>query len=145
MSWVLVANRTGARILDKQGSALSLVETVNFAEGRLRDREVESDEPGRSYDRATAARHALEQSEGPHERAAKTFANILADKLKRARLEGHFERLVLVAEPHFLGLLREALDTQTARAVIASVTKDLVHVADDEIVAHLPPLPNVVQ
>ena len=44
---------------------------------------------------------------------------------------------MLVAEPRFLGMLRAALTPQTAALVSAVVEKDLVHVADHDLAAHL--------
>lgn len=141
MSWILTANRTGARILDAQGGTLTLLETIDNEQGRLRNRDIDSDRHGRTFDRAASGRHAFSTEEAPTERIAKAFARGLADKLRQARLTGQFERLVLVAEPHFLGLMREALDVATERAVIASVAKDLAEVPVDRLAAHLPELP----
>ena len=141
MSWILSANRSGARILEKQGSVLTQLETIHHEQGRLRDGDIDSDAPGRAFDRATAARHALSTSEAPHERVAKAFARELAERLRQGRLERRFERLVIAAEPHFLGLLRGALDTVTARMVVASVAKDLEQIPAEELAAHLPELP----
>jgi protein required for attachment to host cells len=141
MSWILTANRVGARILERQGATLTLLETIENEQGRLRDRDIDSDRHGRSFDRATAARHALSTAEAPHEHIAKAFARGLADKLRHARLAGRFERLVIVAEPRLLGMIRAALDTVTAHMLVASVPKDLEQVPVDELAAHLPELP----
>jgi protein required for attachment to host cells len=144
MSWILSANRGGARIFENQGGELTLLEAITNEQGRLRDRDIDSDVQGRAFDRMTAGRHALSSSESPHERVAKAFARGLADRLRRGRLERRFERLVIAAEPHLLGLLRGALDTVTARMVVASVAKDLEQVPADELAAHLPELPHEV-
>lgn len=141
MSWILSASRASARIIEKQGSKLSLVENISHDEGRLKNCEIDSDRPGRAFDRASSARHAMEPTEAPHERAAKDFAHALAASLKRARLSSKFERLVLVAEPHFLGLLRAELDPITKSLVIASVPKDLEKIPLHELDSHLPELP----
>jgi protein required for attachment to host cells len=143
MSWILIANRTGARIVDKQGRALSLVQELEHSRGRLRDREVDSDRQGRSSARGSAP-HALSPAEGPHEHDARTFARVCADALRQGRLGGHYERLILVAEPRFLGLVRQALDDVTARMVSATVPKDLAQVGLRELAAHLPELPQPV-
>ena len=144
MSWILIANRVGARIVDKQGSKFTLIETISHEQGRLRDREVNSDKQGRGFDRKGGGGHALTASETAHEHDAKAFAQELAAKLRDERNAKHFERLVLVAEPHFLGLLRDALDSVTARTVIASVSKDLSRIALSDLASHLPELPQVV-
>lgn len=137
MSWILVANRTGARILDKQGSTFNLRETIAHEAGRRRDRDVDSDRQGRAFDRIGGNRHALSSSETPHDHDAKAFARELAERLRADRLQQRFERLVLVAEPRFLGLLRAALDEGTARTVIGTVPKDLAEVPLQDLARHM--------
>jgi protein required for attachment to host cells len=144
MSWILIANRAGARIVDRQQQDLSLVEEIPHEQGRLRDKQIDTDRQGRSFNSVGAAGHALSPSETAHEHDAKAFARELADKLRTERMNGSFERLVLIAEPHFLGLLREALDDGTARLVIASEAKDLAQVGLRDLARHLPELPTAL-
>lgn len=144
MSWILIANRSGARIVEKQGSNFMLRESITHQAGRQRDRDVESDRRGRTFDRIGGNRHALSSSETPHDHDAKAFARELAERLRNDHLQQRFERLVLVAEPRFLGFLREALDEVTARTVIASVHKDLAEIGLRDLAHHLPELPQAV-
>ena len=149
MSWILIANRTGARIVDKQGEDLFLIETIPHAQGRLRDQDIASDRQGRAVNAggrgATAGgSHTYSANETPQEHDAKNFARDLAEKLRQQRMAGLYERLVLVAEPHFLGLLRHALDDVTAKSVVASVPKDLWQIPVPELGGHLPDLPKVI-
>lgn len=141
MSWIVIASRAGARIVEKQGDQFSLVEDIPHDAGRLRDGDIESDRQGRSFSRTTAARHALETSESAHEHITKSFVRMLGERLKQGRIAAQFERLILVAEPHLLGLLRDALDHETSRRVVASVTKNLHDVALCDLPSHLPELP----
>jgi protein required for attachment to host cells len=144
MSWILIANRTGARLVEKQGSEFALLESFNHEQGRKRDREIDSDRHGRSFDRMGANRHAYSNEESAHEHDARGFARELAERLGAQRTQHRFERLVLVAEPRFLGYLREALDDATKKTVIASVPKDLAEVALRELPGHLPELPSAL-
>lgn len=144
MSWILIASRTGARIIEKQGRELSLVQELTHARGRLRDRDVDSDRHGRSSSRSGASSHSFGQPESPHEHDAKGFARELAESLRQGRLEGHYQRLVLIAEPHFLGLVKQALDDVTGRLVAATVAKDLTHVELRQLAPHLPELPQAL-
>lgn len=139
MSWILIANRTGARLIDRHGQDLTLLDAITHEAGRTRDHDLNSDRHGRTFNRVGEARHALETSEAPHERDARTFAAALAARLRDEHLKHRFERLVLVAEPRFLGYLREALDAVTARSVIDTVAKDLAEVPLHDLLAHLPP------
>lgn len=133
-TWVLVANRTGARIFDRDGSRLTLVRSLQHPSGRERDQDIEAESPQRTFDKH--ARGRTHQA-SPHEHSAEAFAKELAAELGRGRMEHGVEHLVLVAEPHFLGLLRQELDQPTARLVAASVPKDLAAADVDVVKAQL--------
>jgi protein required for attachment to host cells len=138
-NWVLVASRAHARIFEKLDGKFLLVEEIPHADGRLRNRDVDTDRPGRSSDRATNGRHAMSSSETPHDHLAGGFARELARKLANARANNQFDGLTLAAEPRFLGMLKGALDEVTARRVRRYVAKDLQHVPDGEIGSYLEP------
>jgi protein required for attachment to host cells len=98
-----------------------------------------SDRPGRSFRKNSGdpSRASMSQSEGPHERAVSDFARALAEKLKDARMQNRYWRLVLVAPPRFLGLLRSSLDGPTAKLVTASLDKDLASEKTSELAERL--------
>jgi protein required for attachment to host cells len=125
-TWILVAQRSGARIFEHEapGAGLQLVNTILHEEGRLRDREINADRPGSSMDHNTGAQHGMSSEESPHERVVADFVRSLAKTLESARVEHRYSKLVLVAEPRMLGLLREALDAPTTALVIGSLDKD---------------------
>jgi protein required for attachment to host cells len=137
-TWVLVAQRGGARIFEiaGPGNALHLVQEIEHPQGKLKDRDLGSDEPGRGFD-SHGGRHAFEAEQGPAARITEQFAKHLATLLDDARARKRYTRLVLVAEPHFLGILRAALTRDTGAAVIASLNKDLGHLDVHHIPAHL--------
>jgi protein required for attachment to host cells len=54
------------------------------------------------------------------------FAKAVARTLDGARARNEFERLVLIAAPRMLGLLREALPAPCRSVVAAEIAKDLV-------------------
>ncbi len=140
-TWILVAHEAGARVFENHGpgTGLTLVESIEHPEGRARDRDIDSDRPGRSFRKNSGdpRRASMSQSEGPHDRVVADFARALADKLQHARTQNQFERLVLVAPPRFLGLLRSSLDEPTARLVVGSLHKDLATSKEAELIEHL--------
>lgn len=133
-TWVLVANRTGARIFDRDGYKLRLVRSLRHPAGRETDQDIEADRSHRTFDKHAKGRT---HQASPHEHSAQTFAKELASELGRGRTEHGVDRLVLVAEPHFLGLVRDELDRTTAKLVAASVAKDFAGADVDVIQAQL--------
>lgn len=138
-TWILVAHRSGARVLaqEARGKPLQLIEDLPHPEGRLRDGDINADRPGRAFDIVGAGRHAMGKEQSPTERVAERFAKTLAERLRQGRIENRYDALVLVAEPRFLGELRAALDAPTAALVRATLDKDLGGVETRELAAHL--------
>jgi protein required for attachment to host cells len=67
------------------------------------------------------------------------FARQIAAELSSAKRDGAFDRLVLVAGPAFIGLLRSALPEAVRMTLVAEVRKDLVAADEETIGAALPP------
>jgi len=140
-TWILVAHDAGARLFEnrERGKGLELIETIDHPQGRERNRDVDSDRPGRSFRKNSGdpRRAAMSRSESPHERVVADFARMLCEKLRHARVENQFGQLVLVAPPQMLGLLRASLDGPTAQLVIGSLNKDLASSNEADLIEHL--------
>lgn len=132
-TWYVVAHRAGARILEPtdQRGTLALVETFDNPEGRLMNHELESDRPGGA--RAGVSTGLYERHEDAHLHVAKAFARELADRLERAREQQAIGAFVLVAEPRFLGLIRQSLPKQTAALVRETIARDFHHVETHDL------------
>lgn len=135
-TWVLVAHRTGARLFEHKGHELSVLETIDHPAGRVEDHDLERG-PQRNFDSHAQGRHAKDRGGSRHERAAVHFAHDLARLLEEGRLTKGVNRIVLVAEPHFLGLLRAELGKEAAELVTAGVAKDLHAVSAPDVLRHL--------
>jgi protein required for attachment to host cells len=137
-TWVLVAQRAGARLYEKPSEGeLRFLEEIAHPEGRLRDREIDTDRAGASFHSSKSAHHALVGEERAHEHDAAAFARALARRLSSGRHSGRFDELMLVAEPHFLGVLRAALDRPTASCVSGTMPKDYAWVAEHDLMKQL--------
>ena len=140
-TWILVAHEAGARVFENQGpgKGLDLIEELDHPQGRERDRDLVSDRPGRSFRKNSGdpRRAAMSRGEGPHDRAVASFARELAHKLQHGRVQNRYRRLVLVAPPRFLGLLRSSLDGPTTQLVVGSLHKDLAATKEAELIEHL--------
>jgi protein required for attachment to host cells len=138
--WVLVADSASARVLEAASPTALLHEVLQAGhpDSRDRGRDILSDRPGRGHGPVGSGRHGMEPPTDPLEVEAERFAAELAALLRSHRLDGTYQRLYLVAPPHFLGLLRKALDDDTRNLVIADIDKDLARLKAQEIRTHLP-------
>ncbi|CAN5331619.1 hypothetical protein BH24PSE2_BH24PSE2_20750 [soil metagenome] len=138
--WIVVAHSTEANIytVDSPTGPLRHVAGFEHPESALRNRELETDRPGRAFDSAGEGRHAMSSEVEPAKQEAIRFARRLADELRAGRVAHRYDELLLVAAPEFLGLLRDALDDDTRARVSFELDKNLAHEDAEEIRRRLP-------
>lgn len=139
--WIVVANSRRARIfLTKNSLGKNLVEikTLVHPELGLPEREWLSDAPGRAFDSMSEGRHALEPSTSLKDQEMHAFSRQIAEELKKAYEQNHFDRLVIVASPAFLGCLRKHLDPRLASTISLEINKDLTLLPPTVLRAQLP-------
>jgi protein required for attachment to host cells len=125
--WYVVANRSEAVIYaEDRGQPFHFVERLLNLEGSLQEIELNSDRPGRGFGSPAAGnyRHGFTPPVEKTEHVAQQFAKRIAEKLRQGRNELRFRDVVLVAEPHFMGLLKGALDPATQAKVSYEVKRE---------------------
>ena len=85
-----------------------------------------------------AAHHSSRSEVTPQQHEAMTFAHQIVRSLESARNAHEFSQLVVIAGPHFIGLLREAMPKPLAALIVAEIVKDLLHETEDAIRSYLP-------
>jgi len=154
--WIVVANQAGAKIFtlappaprlkDLQApkvateapSRLVEREALEHPEGRLKSQSINADRPGRSFESPGAKRHAMTREVDPKKQEAIVFSQRVADHLENARRKDEVARLVLIAAPEFLGLLRDVMSVELRRMIVEEISLDLAQMTPQEIRAHLP-------
>ena len=138
-TYILVADSSRARIFTAKtpSSSLEEIEALAHTEGRLHDREMTSDLPGKIKGEGSVG-HAFEQPTDPKKHEASIFAHRIAGFLEEAHNEKKFEQLLIIAEPSFLGLLRNQLPEQLKKLVCFELDKNITTHSNDDIRKHLP-------
>lgn len=127
-TWYLVANQSTAKFFESTAAsrAIHLMNEIEHKEGRLHEGDLVTGSKGAVFQSAgQGQQRATEPEVSATEHEAEKFAGELAGDLYKARLDGRFNKLVLVAAPSFLGQLRSALDKTTASLVVKEVDKNL--------------------
>jgi protein required for attachment to host cells len=139
-TWILVANNTEARIFTAKTPSSPLEEIGDFAhtENRSHDREMTTDLPGKIRGEGGIGGHAFEQPTDPKKHEAENFAHYIADHLDDAHNQNQFEQLLIIAEPSFLGLLRDHLPEQVKKLVCFELDKNITTHSAEDIRNHLP-------
>jgi protein required for attachment to host cells len=137
--WVVVADQSKARFFTVADSRSALHEMGELAHPEARDREqaLTSDRPGRAFDSKGQGRHAMGSTVEPGKQETIRFAKQISDHLQAAHNDGRCDRLLLVAGPPLLGLLKENLKTSSGLDV-SVVEKNLGQYDAREIRKHLP-------
>src|SRR5687768_7919005 len=106
-TWIVTADASRARILQVAGreNALTEVEDLVNPQGRMHNREINSDAAGRFRGPDRPGGHASDDENRTVDHHAELFAKRVGEFLDKARNERRYERLYLVAAPKFLGQL----------------------------------------
>lgn len=127
-SWVVVADGEKALICRNMGTprAPRLKLHHRMTQTLAPERALASDRPGRMPDPGPGQRSAMEATD--HQRLAKErLAADLADHVNACVAQGDGGRLVILAPPQLLPVLRSGLDATAAGQLIAALPKSLTH------------------
>lgn len=145
---VVVADQSEARFYDTEhrDSGLRAAGVLLDPQAHLHDRDFKSDRPGRVFDhapdrpgrRGATAHHGTGGERSPRKHEAELFARRVAKQVQTAHRQNEFDRLILMAAPEFLGLLRQALPASIHALVAAEVNKNLVRETPAAVQTHMP-------
>ena len=139
-SMIVVADSSRARFFTAASSSSDLieVETLTNSEARLHDRDITSDLPGKSTGGNGSGGHAYQGKTDPKKHEVSRFAKRIATHLETTRNANKLPKLFLVAEPGFLGELRNHLSSATSEKVVFELDKNLTQQNPKDIRKHLP-------
>ena len=143
-TWVVVADNSRARIftVETPSSPLIEIDSIVHPEGRMHDRDITSDLPGRGAG-SGGSRHSYENETDAKEYENMGFAKRIAGFLDDSRKDDRCKNLVIVAAPGLLGNLRGEMNDQTRKMITLELAKNLSHLNANDIRRHMPEfLPN---
>jgi protein required for attachment to host cells len=131
---VLVADGRKSLFLRNEGDGelLNLVVEDQRAHADLKDSDLKSDAPGRSFASVGSRRSAIEETDYHQQEEDRFAADTAALLSKRAHAKG-FEQLIIIAPPRTLGELRRHYDKAVESRIVAEVDKDLVNHPIDKL------------
>lgn len=96
------------------------------------DREQKANRAGQNQESAAPGVRTYEETDF-HELQKDRFASDLADKLYKMAHKGRYDRLVIVASPQVLGVVRNEMHKEVSDKVIAEIPKTLTNHPLNEI------------
>ncbi|MGE6605607.1 host attachment protein [Halomonas sp. NPDC076908] len=124
-TYIVVADAARARIFTRDALTLAEQESMVHTEGRLHEGDLVTDSRGDVHESMSTTSRSAGQENSASKHENELFAKKVAQRLYSARVDNSMEKLIMVAPPKFLGLLREKLDGPTQKLVIHSLSKDL--------------------
>lgn len=129
---ILVADESRARLFSrhKRGDALHELSGVVDPEARQREQDLVTDKAGGNP-------HDQGHQGTIHQHLAQVFARTVVRALDEVVAREQPERVVVIAAPHFLGLLRPQYSTAVKALLDGEFDKDLSGQSAEEIREHL--------
>ncbi len=118
-------------------NVLRTVQSVDSASAHLRSRDIGSDRPGRAFESAGSAHHAVGQRHDLHRMEEAKFVRMIAEQLNAKVAVGEFDELLLVAPSRAMHELQGSLDAAAKAKLVGTLEKDLVKTPDHELWPHV--------
>jgi protein required for attachment to host cells len=124
---IVVADGRQANFFDagKPGGPWAQSGSLHNETAGMKDRDLETDRPGRRFGGTAGHRHGVDGERSTERHELTNFAREVAYNIEAARVAHEFDRLVIVAGPRMLGLLRDELPQPCRDVLAAEVAKDL--------------------
>jgi protein required for attachment to host cells len=140
---VLAADAARARLFvaERDDGALRELDDLDLdnAAARVHEGDLVADRSGRQRDRPMEAGHSAYGGDSMKAHRSEEFAAEVCERAARSLHDTHAGRLYVVAEPRFLGLLRQRMDAQLRACVAGEIDKALTTKTAAQIRAALPP------
>ena len=134
--WILVCDSAKARFFEVRGddAAWQLLAEVFHEGSRSKAAALEGERAGSRSSQGRSVHHnALAPASSPKDVEKQHFAHELAKTLDEAHRTSRFHHWVLVAPPHFVGLLERELTHGLDKSLLAKVDKDFNHLDAHEL------------
>lgn len=144
--WIVTANAGFAQIFSREVASAPLEKVWEMTNGKssLHTADTESDRLGQHA--ASKSKHSVgaptqpsgyQPNQTPAQHGTEVFARDISRFLLHGYQDGHFQRIVLMASPEFLGVLRSVLDSRLLDVVTTEINKDYTRCSPQELSAHL--------
>ena len=131
VTWVVLANAGIVRVLMNNGTGKGFVPVTGLTFSAPAPIDY-ADEAGVMQSSAGPGRPSMTRAD-PASHAEQTFAKDIVARLTKAHQDGAFSRLILVAAPHMLGVIRGVMTPSLKGLVLAELDKDLTLTPADQL------------
>ncbi len=132
--WIVVANAAQASIyaMSERDRHFSLVHQLSHEESRLKNQDLVADKSGQ-FHKSDSKGGSFAENISHKLLEAKHFAHEITTVLEKGRNDHNYTGLILVAEPHFHGLLNHECSGQLKSYIKHHVPKDYTQYPESKL------------
>ena len=109
-----------------------VIKNFKHPDSRLSDQQLVSDRPGH-YNTPDTSHGAYVPDSDPHALEQVIFAREIARFLDHERTTEKYQHLIICAEPHFYGLLKNEMGVHVSKMIKNHYLKDYAHLEKNEL------------
>ncbi|MBZ9558423.1 MULTISPECIES: host attachment protein [Modicisalibacter] len=132
-TYIVATDAARARVFAYAAGKMNEVEDLSHPESREHTGDLRTGGKGESGGGGGANLRQTGNDDATSDKHAMFFAKEVAGYLKDARSQGKADSFVIIAEPRFLGLLRDKMDSNTRDMVVRELDKDLSKASKEKI------------
>lgn len=144
-TWIVIASASEAFIysLDQEAHSkgkikIDLITNLSHPQSRKKDEELITDRSGHYFSNTgTIGPGSYKTPTDPKKHEADLFAKEIAKELENARIANRFSHLVLIAAPHFYGLLKKHINKNVSNMISMNIEKDYTKAPNKQLLGHL--------
>ncbi len=135
ITWLVIANASKAKVYSfvYLNRGLKRVAEMDHPENTLKEHDLVTDRPGHYQVQGGLLRGVYGEDYSAKETNLEKSAKELMAWLDKARMTHKYTTLVMVAPPHYLGLLKKNMSKSLETLLQRTISKDLVRVPEHEL------------
>ena len=123
--WIVVSDAARARLFSRDAEhKLTLVDTLKHNESEAHEGDLRTGGKGEIHDRGGSGQHQADPQTTTSEKHADIFAKQVTERLTSGLNDDAFKELIIVADPSFLGRLRDHMDNPLRDTVRKTLDKN---------------------
>ncbi|MEW6055096.1 MAG: host attachment protein [Bdellovibrionota bacterium] len=133
--WVIVANQSEATIYECTGpeDGPRQVHIIRHSAARMRERDLTTDRPGRTFASLGNVRHAFSSPQDARDHEVDVFVREVEQWLLSQAGQQNFDELFLIAGPRVMGKLKAGFSPNLLGRVVGSLNKDVAQHSYDNV------------
>ncbi|MFC4762888.1 host attachment protein [Dyella koreensis] len=137
-TWVLISDAARARLFEvAEHDGMTEIACYSNPSRRSMTHNKADHSPSRTHDSHGPGRHIIEVHTSSREKSERQFASSIVEALEHGIAQHQCGRLILVAPPHFLGVLHAKLTPSLEKVMVGEIHNDLVSCSTQELADRL--------